>query len=75
MQSRTVRILLAVTAALALAAAGIAVNFVLLGYADSRHDPVGKLSPRATITQQTSPVPTQTVEGNGREADNEEADD
>ncbi len=69
------RVLLAVAAALALAAAGIAVNFVLLGYADSRHDPVGKLSPRATITRQTFPVPTQTVGGHVGEADSEEADD
>ncbi|HEY7537684.1 MAG TPA: hypothetical protein VH721_06830 [Gaiellaceae bacterium] len=75
MRSRAARILLAVAAALALAATGIAVNFVLLGYADSRHDPVGKLSPRATITQKTPPSSAQTVGGHRGEGDDHEADD
>jgi hypothetical protein len=75
MQTRIVRVLLAIVAAVALTAAGLAVNFILLGYADSRHDPVGKLTPRATITQQTAPASTQTAKGGGSEADSEEADD
>jgi hypothetical protein len=35
-------------------------NFLLLRYADSSNDPVGKLTPRASITQPASPRATQT---------------
>lgn len=60
MPSRLARTLLIAAAATALAAAGIAVNFLLLRYADSSNDPVGKLTPRASITQPASPRATQT---------------
>lgn len=59
MRGRLTRVLLVVAAAAALAAAGIAANFLLLRYAESRNDPVGKLTPRATITQQPPAAPTQ----------------
>jgi hypothetical protein len=49
--SRVSRIVLVALAAVALAAGAIAANVLLLGYADSPSDPVGKLSPRATIPQ------------------------
>lgn len=43
---------LTITAALvaAAAAAAILLNLALLGYAQPRNDPVGKLSPRAVLT-------------------------
>ncbi len=41
---------LALVAAAAVVAT-LAVNFLLVGYAQDRDDPVGKLSPRALITQ------------------------
>ena len=50
MQHRLTRLLLVALAVAALATAGIVANYVLLGYADSRNDPVGTLSPRADIT-------------------------
>jgi hypothetical protein len=51
------RIVLVALAAVALAAGAIAANVLLLGYADSPGDPVGKLSPRATIPLgQTGPT-------------------
>ena len=58
MQSRLARVLLFAAAAAALAVAGIAANFALLRYADSRDDPVGKLSPKATITQPAATRPS-----------------
>jgi hypothetical protein len=60
--SRFARTLLVVTAVAALAAAGISVNFLLLRSADSSNDPVGKLTPRATITQLSPPRTTQTTQ-------------
>lgn len=49
-----------VLAALAgLAAAAIALNLALLGYAQPRNDPVGKLSPRAVLP--AGPGPTVTL--------------
>lgn len=75
MPNRPARILIIAAATVALAAAGIAANFVLLRYADSRNDPVGKLTPRATITQATSPPSTQTSNGRDDEAHGDEPDD
>lgn len=75
MRGRLARTLLIVAAAAALATAGIAVNFLLLRYADSSNDPVGKVSPRATIIQPTSPPTTRTDgeadhgKGDGKERD------
>jgi hypothetical protein len=50
---------LIVAAALALVAAGaaaaIVLNLALLGYAQPRNDPVGKLSPRAVLTSGPAP--------------------
>jgi hypothetical protein len=44
------------------ATAAILLNLALLGYAEPRNDPVGKLSPRAVLTQQpTTPARVQTV--------------
>lgn len=51
----------------AVAVAGIALNFTLLGLTQDAHDPVGKLSPRAVFsnrqagTTPTKPVTTQTT--------------
>jgi hypothetical protein len=47
---RLLRIVLAVAAVAAAAAAAILVNLALLGYAQPRNDPVGKLSPLAVST-------------------------
>jgi hypothetical protein len=75
MPSRLARILLVAVAAVALAAAGIGANFVLLRYADANSDPVGKLTPRATITQPSSPPTTKTVDQTDDSGDTEELDD
>ena len=77
MQHRLTRIILVALAVTALATAGIVANYVLLGYADARNDPVGNLSPRADITQPTSPTPTQTTQSqhSGGEVEVEEPDD
>jgi hypothetical protein len=75
------RIVLVALAAFALAAGAIAANVLLLGYADSPGDPVGKLSPRATITQgQTTattspPVQTTTDDHHSRTSSIEGPDD
>jgi hypothetical protein len=61
MRGRLARTLLVVAAAAALATAGIAGNFLLLRYADSSTDPVGRISPRATIVQPTATHPAQTA--------------
>ena len=76
MHRRGTRILLIALAVAALATAGIVANFVLLGYADSRNDPVGKLNPRAGITQPTPPAPTPTTTTDeGTKTELEEPDD
>ena len=53
---RTVRLVGATAAAVAVSAAVILLNLALLGYAQPRNDPVGKLSPRAALL----PAPIQT---------------
>lgn len=40
-----------------LAGAAILVNLALLGYAQPRNDPVGKLSPRAALLPGATPAP------------------
>lgn len=75
MRSRLARLLVVAAAAAALAAAGIAVNFLLLRYAESRNDPVGKLTPRATITQPTPPATTHAHGGSHHHGDIEGRDD
>lgn len=42
----------------AAATAAILLNLTLLGYAEPRNDPVGKLSPRAILTTGHTPPPT-----------------
>lgn len=42
----------------AVAAAGIALNFGLLRLTQESNDPVGKLSPRAVFSEQTTPPAT-----------------
>jgi hypothetical protein len=78
MSRRLTRVLLLALAVAALATAGIVANFVLLGYADSRNDPVGKLNPRATLTEPTpansTSTPTTTAD-DGAEPELEEPDD
>ena len=55
----------------AVAVAGIALNFTLLGLTQDAHDPVGKLSPRAVFANQpatpttTTTVPTTTATTTG----------
>jgi hypothetical protein len=75
MHNRPARILVVVAAAAVLAVAGIAVNFLLLRYADSSNDPVGTLTPRASITQPSSPPTTQAASGTGDHGNGEERDD
>lgn len=77
MHRRATRILLVALAVAALATSGIVANFVLLGYADSRNDPVGKLNPRGAITEPTPPIPTPTAAttDEGTETELEEPDD
>lgn len=66
--SRRRRIVLGVLLVVAAAAAAIAANLALLGLAEQRHDPVGKLSPRAvfnipaTVAPETTTPPVETGE-------------
>jgi len=60
--------------------ATLAVNFLLVGYAQNRDDPVGKLSPRALITDtaggRTGPATTSgTTDGTTTEGTTTEDDD
>jgi hypothetical protein len=55
---RAIRIAIIAAAVAVTAAAAIVVNFTLLGYAQPRNDPVGRLSPRATLQPATAPAPT-----------------
>ena len=75
MRSALARIILTGLAVAATAAAGILANFVLLGYVSPRHDPVGKLTPRAEITQPASSSPLQSSDGDHTVTDVEEPDD
>lgn len=57
------RIGAAATLVVAAAAAAILLNLALLGYAQPRNDPVGKLSPRAVLAGgPTQPTHTVTVQ-------------
>jgi hypothetical protein len=69
------RILLVALAIAALATGGIALNVLLLGQADSRNDPVGKLTPRARISEPTPPASTPTTTHEQTETEVEEPDD
>jgi hypothetical protein len=42
---------------IAAAAAVILLNLTLLGYAQPRNDPVGKLNPQAVLVDTPSPIP------------------
>jgi hypothetical protein len=54
---RTFRLAGAAAAVVAVAAAVILLNLALLGYAQPRNDPVGKLSPHAASVQPRTPIP------------------
>ena len=69
--TRTFRLAVAAAAALAVSAAVILLNLALLGYAQPRNDPVGKLSPRAALL----PVPASQPVPIPRSAPAGEADD
>lgn len=56
---RSLTIAAAITLVAAAAAAAILLNLALLGYAQPRNDPVGKLSPRAVLTGSETTPPTQ----------------
>lgn len=64
------RVALAAVLVLAVAALAIGANYTLLGFATHRSDPVGKLSPVATLpagpATTTATVPTTTV-GEGQD--------
>ena len=68
-------ILLVALAVAALAAGGIALNVLLLGQADSRNDPVGRLTPRANIGEPTPPTSIPTTTHEQTETEVEEPDD
>ncbi len=55
------RIVFAAALVLAVAALAIGANYALLGFATHRSDPVGKLSPVATLPAATVPAPATTV--------------
>jgi hypothetical protein len=78
------RILLGGLLVAAVAAAGIALNFALLGLTQEDSDPVGKLSPRAVFAGSTgtttSPAATtddddRTTTGDGDKHDDDDDDD
>ena len=54
--ARVLRIAVAAAVVLGAAAAAIVLNLALLGYAQPRNDPVGRLSPRAVLPTGTSPA-------------------
>lgn len=59
-----------VVVAVAALAAVVAVNVALLAYGGDRHDPVGKLSPLATLPSPApAPAPTTTVQHGEHEED------
>ena len=65
---RMARIIPFALVAAAAVIATLAVNFLLVGYAQNRDDPVGKLSPRALITDtggRTGPATTSGTTTNG----------
>lgn len=67
------RVTLAVAVVAAAVAAAILLNLALLGYAQPRNDPVGKLSPRAVL--QPGSAPAQPVATANDHAGQEERDD
>ncbi len=73
---RSLKIGLVAAAVAAAAAAAILLNLALLGYAQPRNDPVGKLSPRAVLTggTATTRTPVVTVEQHNG-GDNHDNDD
>jgi hypothetical protein len=73
--ARAFRVAIVAAVALGAAAAAILLNLALLGYAQPRNDPVGKLSPRATVLPGTTPAtPTVTRPQDGS-GEAERADD
>lgn len=78
--ARMARVLPFALVAAAAVIATLAVNFLLVGYAQNRDDPVGKLSPRALITDtaggRTGPATTSgTTDGTTTEGTTTEDDD
>jgi hypothetical protein len=65
---RRLRIAGLVSLIAAAAAAAILLNLALLGYAQPRNDPVGKLSPRA-ILEPATPAPVTTDGGDRHRGD------
>ena len=67
------RFVLAAAAVAAAAAAAILLNLALLGYAQPRNDPVGKLSPRAVLQPGPAPAPpVATTDDRGGHADRDD---
>jgi hypothetical protein len=56
-RSRPARVVFLAAGLTLLAAAAIAVNVLLLGFANQEPGPAGKLTPRATIPQTTTSTP------------------
>jgi len=68
-------VLLIGAAAALLVAVAIGVNVVLLGYANPRPEPVGRLNPRISVTTTpTTPVQTTTTPGDDDSHDSEPDD-
>ncbi len=65
---RSLRVALLVVVVAAAAAAAILLNLALLGYAQPRNDPVGKLSPLVSLQPGPAPTPPPTP-APGREQD------
>jgi hypothetical protein len=73
MSRRVATVLQAALLLAAAAAAGIVVNLLLLGVADDRSAPVGKLSPRGVIeTTPTSPAPPIADEESGEAGEDDD---
>jgi hypothetical protein len=53
---RTFRLAVATAAVAAAATTVILLNLALLGYAQPRNDPVGKLTPQAALVQTPNPI-------------------
>jgi hypothetical protein len=69
------RLVLAVLLVTAAAAAAIAANLALLGYASARNDPVGNLTPRLHVSVPAAPAEVVRPQHGHRDDSDSDADD